>query len=66
VSEAESQRKPLADLPLETLRGFAQPIEDDVYEYLTAGNVVKRYQPDGAGGADQLSARLARWKETLS
>lgn len=66
VAEAESRGKPLADLPLETLRGFAEPIDDDVYKHLTAENVVNRYQPDGAGGADQLDARLAAWKEKLS
>lgn len=65
VARAEQAGKPLADLPLETLRAACDKVGPDVYDHLTAANVVKHYAPDGAGGRRQLDAQLAYWRERL-
>ncbi len=62
VARAEREDKPLAEMPLKTLQTFSRKIGADVFRYLTARNVVKRYAPDGAGGAKQLTQQLRYWK----
>jgi argininosuccinate lyase len=65
VAQAESAGKTLAELPLETLQAAGDAVDEDVYDALGAENVVKRYKPTGAGGADQLSEQLTHWKRVL-
>ena len=65
VARAEADGKALAELPLETLREACGRIDRDVYAHLGAANVVKRYAPDGAGGAKQVRKQLAFWKRKL-
>ena len=65
VARSEKAGKKLAELPLETLREASDKIDPDVKSSLGAVNVVKRYAPDGAGGAKQLRKQLASWKAKL-
>jgi argininosuccinate lyase len=65
VAKAESEGKALGELPPETLQAASDAVGEDVYEYLGAENIVKRYAPTGAGGAEQLSEQLSRWKQVL-
>ena len=65
VAQAERQGLTLAELPLEQLRKHCKRIDRDVARYLGAKNVVKRYAPDGAGGAKQLRKQLEHWKRKL-
>jgi argininosuccinate lyase len=66
VARAEAEGKTLAELPLQTLRQACDGIGKDVYGHLGAANVVRRYAPDGAGGARQVRKQLAFWKRKLS
>ncbi|MBS3822140.1 MAG: argininosuccinate lyase, partial [Phycisphaerae bacterium] len=66
VAEAERRDLPLSDLSLDDLQAHSDAIEADVATYLTAENVVKRYAPDGAAGAKQLTKQLRFWKRTLA
>ncbi|MBN1554224.1 MAG: argininosuccinate lyase [Phycisphaerae bacterium] len=65
VAQAERQNLTLAELPLDALQKHSRKIQSDVYRHLGAENVVKRYAPDGAGGAKQLAAQLRHWKRLL-
>ena len=65
VAQAERAEKKLAELPLEVLREACGAVGPDVYDHLGASNVVKRYAPDGAGGARQLRRQLNYWKRKL-
>ena len=66
VAHAERQNLTLAELPLDQLQKYCKQINRDVAGYLGARNVVKRYAPDGAGGAKQLRKQLVHWKRKLS
>ncbi|MFP4052847.1 MAG: argininosuccinate lyase [Phycisphaerae bacterium] len=66
VARAESDGKGLSQLSLEELRDGSDAIAEDVYDFLGPENVVKRYSPAGAGGADQLADQLANWKQRLA
>ncbi len=65
VAKADVENKKLSELKLETLQSACAKIQKDVFGYLGSGNVVKRYCPDGAGGAKQLRKQLAFWKKFL-
>ncbi len=65
VARAESAGKALAELPLADLREASDLIGEDVADHLTAANVVRRYQPDAAGGPDQLEKQLEFWHGAL-
>ncbi|HUS47521.1 MAG TPA: argininosuccinate lyase [Phycisphaerae bacterium] len=65
VARAEKAGKTLAELPLADLRAACDKIGPDVGGYLGAANVVKRYAPEGSGGAKQLRKQLAFWKKKL-
>ncbi len=65
VSEAENAEVSLAELPLETMQAACDKIDSDVVDYLGAANVVKRYVPAGAGGADQLAEQIEYWRDRL-
>jgi argininosuccinate lyase len=65
VGQAEKLGKPLKQLSLDLLRQACDRIGPDVYDFLGAENVVKRYAPAGAGGEKQLEEQLAWWTEKL-
>jgi argininosuccinate lyase len=66
VARAEQAGQPLARLDLRTLRQASRRIGPDVYGFLGARNVVKRYAPDGAGGPRQLRKQIRYWKKRLA
>ena len=66
VAAAEKQGLTLGQLPLATLQAAGPGIGREVYRYLGAANVVKRYAPHGAGGARQFRGQLAFWKKKLA
>ena len=66
VGRAEAEGVTLAELPLTTLQEACPQVTADVCKHLGPANVVKRYSPDGAGGAKQLRKQLAFWKRKLA
>ncbi len=66
VSASEKEGHALGELPLETFKECAAEIDDDVYDYLGAANVTKRYASAGAAGPEQVKQRLAYWKAQLA
>jgi argininosuccinate lyase len=65
VARAEQQRLPLLKMDLESLQEACDLIEPDVYQYLSAVNVVDRYKPEGSGGREQLAKQIRFWKQAL-
>ncbi|MBT7171689.1 MAG: argininosuccinate lyase, partial [Phycisphaerales bacterium] len=65
VATAEAEGLALSELTLDTFQEASDAIAKDVYQYLTAKNVVKRYAPDGAGGKKQLAKQLRFWTRKL-
>jgi len=65
VARAQKDGLSLAQVPLATLRRACDKFGPDVYRNLGAANVVKHYQPEGAGGPRQLRRQLAAWKRKL-
>jgi argininosuccinate lyase len=55
----------LADLKLEQMRQACESIGDDVYDWLGAANVVKRYQSVGNAGLTGFHEQLAAWKQRI-
>jgi argininosuccinate lyase len=66
VSFCEKNRKKLAHLDLSEFKRYCPAIERDVYRYLGAENVVKRYATSGAAGVKQAGEQIAFWKKQLS
>jgi argininosuccinate lyase len=65
VALCEKDGRQLAQLSLEEFKAHSPVIDRDVYEYLGAANVVKRYASAGAAGPVQARQQLAFWKERL-
>jgi len=65
VAAAEREGKSLAQLPLATLQAACPAVAGDVYDFLGAANVVKRYAPAGAGGSEQVRQQLEFWNTNL-
>lgn len=66
VARCEEQGKQLGQLSLEEFQQGAPVIEADVYDYLGAVNVVRRYVSAGAAGPQQAQQQLAFWKKRLA
>ncbi|MCL2701850.1 MAG: argininosuccinate lyase [Phycisphaerae bacterium] len=65
VALAEREGKTLTQLPLSTFQLACPTVTPDVYDYLGAANVVKRYSPAGAAGEQQVREQVAFWREKL-
>ncbi len=63
VAQAEKQNVELHDLPLDQLQAAATVIENDVYDWLGAENVVARYTSEGAAGTESFKTELQGWKD---
>ncbi|MEM6458854.1 MAG: argininosuccinate lyase [Planctomycetota bacterium] len=61
----ELERHELRKLTLDEMRAECDAISQDVYDWLGAENVVKRYQTAGNAGVSGFEAQLAAWKERL-
>jgi argininosuccinate lyase len=66
VARCEKEGKSLAQLSLEEFKERSSVIDKDVYEYLGAANVVRRYVSAGAAGPDQVQQQLAFWEKHLA
>jgi len=66
VAQCETEGKSLAQKPLDKLQKACDKIEPDVYENLTAENVVAGYAVEGSAGKKQLQEQLEFWKEQLN
>jgi argininosuccinate lyase len=62
VSHCEKNNLKLSELDLKEFKKFCPAIRRDVYDYLGAENVVKRYQTSGAGGLKQANEQIEFWK----
>ncbi|MCC6683358.1 MAG: argininosuccinate lyase [Phycisphaeraceae bacterium] len=56
----------LSQLSLDDFRAVCDKAEKDVYDWLGAENVVKRYQTAGNAGVSGFEAQLQAWKERLN
>ncbi|MBN2377245.1 MAG: argininosuccinate lyase [Sedimentisphaerales bacterium] len=65
VAQCEAEGKSLAQKPLDELQKACDKIEADVYENLTAENVVAGYAVEGSAGKQQLQEQLDFWQEHL-
>jgi argininosuccinate lyase len=65
VAACERQGKQLGQLSLKEFQECASLIDEDVYDCLGAGNVVRRYASAGAAGPEQAQRQLASWKKHL-
>ncbi len=65
VTLCEKKGQALSELSLETFKGHASVVDEDVYEYLGAANVTRRYVSAGAAGPQQTAQQIAYWKKHL-
>lgn len=66
VAQAEKTGRQLGGLTLEELRGVCERIEKDVFDYLGAANVVRRYRSAGNAGPESTRQQVAFWRGELS
>jgi argininosuccinate lyase len=66
VAQAEKSDRELKALSLDEFQQVCDAISDDVYNYLTAENVVKRYQSAGNAGPQSVRKQIRFWKKRLS
>ncbi len=59
------QGKPLAELPLETLRTAAPDLDDSVYEVLGAENAVRAFKSYGSTAPAEVARQVRAWQERL-
>lgn len=62
VAQAEQSGRQLGGLRLDELRGVCERIEGDVFEYLGAANVVRRYRSEGNSGPESVRGQVAYWR----
>jgi len=65
VARAERQGCELVDLPLEVFQEASSRIGPDVYDYLGAGNVVRRYCSAGNAGPESAADQIRHWRRKL-
>jgi argininosuccinate lyase len=65
VARCEKESRLLSQLSLEEFQERSPAIAEDVYEYLGAANVVRRYVSAGAAGPEQVQGQLAFWRKHL-
>ena len=66
VAACEKAGKKLADLSVEEFKNFSPVIDKDVYSYLGAAGIIKKYATEGAGGVKQAKKQIAFWKKKLA
>lgn len=65
VAYCEDKGITLAELSLEKLQEACAKIQADVYDYLSAKNVVASYAVEGSAGKRQLAEQLEYWRQEL-
>ncbi len=63
VAEAIQRDVPLAALPLEVLRSYAEEIDRSVFEVLGSRNAVSAFTSYGSTAPSQVRAQIDRWKQ---
>ncbi len=63
VADCEKRGIKLCELTLNEYKAMCERIEADVFDNLTAPNVVKQYTSPGAAGSKQALERIAYWKQ---
>ncbi len=66
VAECDRRKRELASVPLPELKVVCDRIESDVFDYLGAENVVRRYRSEGNAGPESTREQIAFWKRELS
>jgi argininosuccinate lyase len=56
----------LEHLDLDQFQSICPEIEGDVFEYLGARNVARKYETEGAAGLDQARNQVEKWKQLLA
>ena len=65
VARAEKAGCELAELTLDEFKKTCPKVDSDVFDYLGADNVVKRYQSEGNAGPKSTYAQICFWKKQL-
>jgi len=65
VSDCEKKSKKLAGLGLDELKKRCELVGEDVYGWLGAANVVRRYVTKGAAGPKQVKEQIEFWQKRL-
>lgn len=66
VADCEKSNKKLSQLSIEQFKRCCPAIEQDVYEYLGASNVVKKYTTFGSAGPGQAQVQIDYWQRLLA
>jgi argininosuccinate lyase len=66
IVDCEKHNITLAEVSLERFKKYSAHIDEDVYEYLGAKNVVSKYITEGAAGPKQAERQIAYWHKHLS
>ncbi len=66
VAQCEKQCQQLGQLSLAQFQEASSVIDADVYDYLGAVNVVRRYVSAGAAGPEQAQQQVAFWQKHLA
>jgi len=66
VADCERQNRKLAQLSLDELKKYSAHVEQDVYDFLGAENVVCEYVTEGAAGSNQAKRQITYWNKQLS
>jgi argininosuccinate lyase len=66
VADCEKQHKKLAELTLDEFKRYSDTIQSDIYQSLTAANVVAAYVTEGAAGAEEAKKQIQYWEKHLA
>ena len=55
----------LSELDIKDFKAAAAKIDKDVYDCLSAANIVKAYKSEGAAGTMQVTKQIDYWKKQL-
>ncbi len=66
VADCEKKSTKLADVTIKQYQKYCAKIEKDVYQYLGAKNVAKKYQTKGAGGTKQAKQQIKYWQKAFA
>jgi len=66
VADCERQNKKFVELSLDELKKYSAHVEQDVYDFLGAENVVCEYVTEGAAGPNQAKRQITYWNKQLS
>ena len=65
VAHSEKEGKKLSELGIDELGGFAENIEKDVYQVLSAEKLVEAYQSYGSAGVRSVKEQMKYWREVV-